>query len=138
LTASSQGFAELLAALMRLAYLKSFGAEDGKHSAGMAVRTALTINRGYSWLIMLARQPAPKPLSIFTTLTPLAQAPVAVNFGKAQVLKGLHFQGEHSLVHRARAAAGLFQNAADLLLVQKPVPFSVSELVPTGLQHSQP
>lgn len=25
------------------------------------------------WLIMLARYPAPKPLSMFTTLTPLAQ-----------------------------------------------------------------
>ena len=27
----------------------------------------------YRWLIILARYPAPKPLSMFTTLTPLAQ-----------------------------------------------------------------
>ena len=36
-------------------------------SAGTAPAT------DYKWLIILAKYPAPKPLSIFTTLTPLAQ-----------------------------------------------------------------
>ena len=31
----------------------------------------------------------------------LAQAPVVVHLGEAQLLEGLHFQGQNRLIHRA-------------------------------------
>ena len=47
----------------------------------------------------------------------LAQAPVVVHLGEAQLLEGLHFQGQNRLVHRALALGHLLQKGAYLLLV---------------------
>ena len=78
------GEGSLRKAFRRKPFLPSCACRRQLRPQGLCPRTPTTFEkvdetftrlrrRFYKWLIILARYPAPKPLSMFTTLTPLAQ-----------------------------------------------------------------